>query len=124
MSDIQISPKLVVSDATAAIAFMVEVLDAGEGAVHRHDGVVQHATVHLGGCTLSLKDADEHDPAPTPGAIVEVVCDEPDAVAETALAHGARVVFPVGDQAYGARAGRVVDPWGTQWLVTTPVRDA
>jgi len=124
MIDIQVSPKLVVSDATAAIAFMADALGATEGPVHRHAGSVQHATVHLGGCTLSLKDADEHDPAPTPGAIVEIVCDDPDAIAERAVAHGAEVVFPVDDQFYGARAGRVVDPWGTQWLVTTPVKDA
>lgn len=124
MNDIQVAPKLVVSDATAAIAFMVDALGATEGQVPRDGGSVQHATVHLGGCTLSLKDADEHDPAPTPGAIVEIVCADPDTVAERAVAHGAEVVFPVDDQFYGARAGRVVDPWGTQWLITTPVRDA
>lgn len=124
MNDIQVSPKLVVDDATAAIAFMVEALGATEGPVHRHGGTVQHATVHLGGRTLSLKDADEHDPVPTPGAIIEVVCADPDTVAERAVAHGAEVVFPVDDQFYGARAGRLVDPWGTQWLVTTPVAPA
>ncbi|NYF98837.1 VOC family protein [Janibacter cremeus] len=121
MNDIQVSPKLVVRDATAAIAFMVDVLDATEGPVHRHAGTVQHATVHVAGRALSLKDADEHDPVPSPGAIIEVVCADPDAVAERALAQGADVVFPVDDQPYGARAGRLVDPWGTQWLVTTPV---
>lgn len=121
MNDIQVSPKLVVSDAPAAIAFMVEVLGATAGPVFRHGGAVQHATVHLGGRPFSLKDADEHDPAPTPGAIVEVTCTDPDAVAERASAHGAEVVFPVADQPYGPRAGRLVDPWGTQWLVTTPV---
>ncbi len=121
MNDIQVSPKLVVSDATAAIAFMVEVLGAVEGPIHRRRGSVQHATVHLGGRALSLKDADEHDPAPTPGAIVEVTCADPDAVAGRAVAHGAEEVFPVADQSYGSRAGRLVDPWGTQWLVQTPV---
>lgn len=121
MNDIQVSPKLVVSDAAAAIAFMVDVLGATEGPVYRHGGSVQHATVHLGGRAFSLKDADAHDPVPTPGAIVEVVCGDPDTVAERAVARGAEVVFPVADQSYGPRAGRLVDPWGTQWLVTTPV---
>lgn len=121
MNDIQVSPKLVVSDATAAIAFMVDALGATEGPVHRHGGSVQHATVHLGGRAFSLKDADEYDPAPTPGAIVEIICADPDSIAGRAIAHGAEVVIAVDDQPYGARAGRLVDPWGTQWLVTTPV---
>lgn len=120
-NDMQISPKLVVGNATAAIAFMVEVVGATEGPVFRQRGSVQHATVHLGGRAFSLKDADEHDPAPTPGAIIEVTCADPDAVAERAIARGAEVVFPVADQPYGPRAGRLVDPWGTQWLLSTPV---
>lgn len=121
MNDIQVSPKLVVSDATAAIAFMVEVVGATAGQVFSHGGSVQHATVHLGGRAFSVKDADEHDPMPTPGAIIEVTCANPDVVADLALAYGAEVVFPVADQFYGPRAGRLVDPWGTQWLVTTPM---
>ena len=123
MDDIQISPKLVVSDATAAVTFMVDVLDARRGSVHRSGGIVQHASVTVAGRPFSLKDADAHDPVPTPGAIVEVTCASPDSLAQRAIAHGATVLIPVSDQPYGARAGRLVDPWGTQWLLTTPVRD-
>lgn len=120
-TDTHFAPKLVVSDASAAIDFMVEVFGATEGAIYRSDGTVQHASVDLAGRELSLKDADEHDPVQTPGAIIEVTCTDPDSVAERAIARGAEVAFPVDDQFYGARAGRVVDPWGTQWLISTPV---
>ncbi|MDQ6725659.1 MAG: hypothetical protein M3066_05785 [Actinomycetota bacterium] len=30
---------------------------------------------------------------------------------------GAEVLFPVSDQHYGERAGRLRDPWGHQWMV-------
>ena len=37
------------------------------------------------------------------------------------VAAGGEVVFPVADQSYGARGGRVRDPFGVQWLLQTPV---
>jgi PhnB protein len=43
--------------------------------------------------------------------------DDPDAVAQRAVAAGATEMFPVADQAYGMRQGRVVDPFGHHWLV-------
>lgn len=120
MDDIEITPKLVVSDATAAITFMVDVLGATRGPVYRDERQVHHATAYVGGRALSLKDADEHDPAPSPGPIFEVTCADPDAVAARAVDHGATVLIPVDDRFYGSRAGRLLDPWGTQWLIQTP----
>jgi PhnB protein len=43
--------------------------------------------------------------------------DDPDAAAERAVAAGATVMFPVEDQPYGLRQGRVVDPFGHHWLI-------
>lgn len=43
--------------------------------------------------------------------------DDADAAAATAVAAGARVMFPVEDQPYGLRQGRVVDPFGHHWLI-------
>lgn len=43
--------------------------------------------------------------------------DDPDAVAERAVAAGATLLFPVADQDYGMRQGRVVDPFGHHWLI-------
>ena len=82
---------------------------------------VVHADLVVHGTHLSLKDADDTDPVPQPGAILEVVLDDPDAVEAALLAGGGTSVFPVDDQPYGARAGRVRDPFGVQWLLTTPV---
>ncbi len=48
---------------------------------------------------------------------LNLVVDDPDAVAKRAVEAGATVVFPVSDQPYGMRQGRVVDPYGHHWLI-------
>jgi PhnB protein len=34
---------------------------------------------------------------------------------------GAVVVFPLADQFYGERSGRVADPFGNQWMLTARI---
>ena len=48
---------------------------------------------------------------------VSLHVDDPDAAAARAVAAGATEMFPVADQPYGWRQGRVVDPFGHHWLV-------
>jgi uncharacterized glyoxalase superfamily protein PhnB len=79
----------------------------------------------LFGVRVSLKDGDDTDPAPgdsgKAGVIMEVTTDDPDSVADRAVAAGGTLVFPVEDREYGARAGRVRDPLGHEWIVSSPV---
>lgn len=46
---------------------------------------------------------------------------DPDAVAQRAIDAGAELIFPVEDQPYGLRQGRVQDPFGHHWLLTRPL---
>jgi PhnB protein len=48
---------------------------------------------------------------------VSLIVDDPDTVAQRAVTAGARVVFPIADQSYGMRQGRVEDPYGHHWLI-------
>jgi PhnB protein len=48
---------------------------------------------------------------------LSLIVDDPDAAADRAIGAGARLVFPVADQPYGMRQGRVADPFGHHWLV-------
>ena len=52
-----------------------------------------------------------------------LIVDEPDVVARRAVAAGAREVYPVEDQPYGWRLGRVVDPFGHHWEIGRPLHD-
>ena len=46
-----------------------------------------------------------------------------DAVAARALKLGARIVFPIADQFYGYRQGRIEDPFGHLWILSKRLRD-
>ena len=48
---------------------------------------------------------------------LNLVVDDPDAVARRAISAGATEVFPVADQPHGMRQGRVQDPYCHHWLI-------
>jgi len=50
-----------------------------------------------------------------------LIVDDPDAFARQAVALGAQEVYPVEDQSYGWRLGRVVDPFGHHWEIGRPL---
>ncbi len=50
-----------------------------------------------------------------------MVVDNPDAAFDRAVAAGAKVVWPVADQSYGWRIGRIVDPFGHHWEIGKPL---
>ena len=49
-----------------------------------------------------------------------MVVEDPDAVFGRAVAAGAKVVWPVGEE-HGWRVGRVVDPFGHHWEIGKPL---
>ena len=53
---------------------------------------------------------------------MNLIVADPDAFAARAVAAGAKIVFPVGDQPYGMRQGRIADPEGHHWLIGKPLR--
>lgn len=122
MSDFTVTPKLVVDGADAAIDFYRRALGAEPGVRFAGPGGrVVYAEFRLGGGTLSIKDADEHDPAA--GALFTLEVADPDAVGAALEQAGATVVFPIGDQPYGMRQGRLRDPFGIQWIVSRQTED-
>ena len=46
-----------------------------------------------------------------------LVVSDPDAVAKQAVAAGAKEIYPVADQDYGYRLGRIKDPFGHHWEI-------
>jgi PhnB protein len=48
---------------------------------------------------------------------LSLVVEDPDLVWKRALAAGGTVVFPLADQPYGMRQGRIADPAGHHWLI-------
>ena len=89
--------------------------------------MIVHAMLRIGGAAIAVKDADTGDPAPTSlgGSPVIMALDVPDAdaVAEAMLRGGATVVYPVADQHYGQRGGRLADPFGHLWMISQTIED-
>ena len=52
-----------------------------------------------------------------------MIVKDPDAAFERAVIAGANVVWPVSNQPYGWRVGRIVDPFGHHWEIGKPLFD-
>ncbi|MGD9657627.1 MAG: VOC family protein, partial [Methylocystis sp.] len=52
-----------------------------------------------------------------------LMVNDVDAVFAQAVAAGATVKLPVADMFWGARYGKLLDPFGHEWAVATHVRD-
>jgi uncharacterized glyoxalase superfamily protein PhnB len=120
-------PVLTYRDARAAIAFLVEAFGFEERAAYASDddpGVVQHAELRWprgGGVMFGTAGKDDSPFGKrTPGNdAVYVVCDDPDALFERAIAAGAEVVRGLTDEDYGSRGFTVRDPEGNLWTFGT-----
>ena len=73
---------------------------------------------------LSVGEAEFFSPESLGGGSVRMVMtvEDPDAAFERAVAAGATVVWPVGNQ-YGWRLGRIVDPFGHHWEIGKELSD-
>ena len=52
---------------------------------------------------------------------IGLMVNDPDALADMAVAAGAKVVYPVADQSYGYRLGHFIDPFGHHWEIGKPL---
>jgi PhnB protein len=122
-----IAPLLTVSDAEAAADFYKLAFRATE--VARHDAGEQRIVVEMeiDGAPFVIVDenpaAFNLSPQSLNGTSVRIslVVDDPDAVFERALNSGGKELFPMADQPYGLRQGRVEDPFGHHWMVSKPL---
>ena len=129
-----ISPYLTVRGGLEAIAFYKKAFGAVRTMLMMADDKkrVMHATLTIGGGTLMLSDTfDEYaemsgtkPPTEAGGASVTVHVEVPDAdkVWNKAVKAGATVVMPLADQFWGARYGKLADPFGHSWSIGGPVK--
>ena len=123
-----VTPRLVVRGAARAIDFYQNAFAAEEVGERftGPDGEVIHAEIRIGDSVVML--SDEHDngaPAMSPQsvegrvtAIMATYWRDVDAAWERAVAAGAEVIYPLEDQFYGERGGRLRDPFGQQWMLS------
>jgi len=123
-----LTPMLTVRDAAKAIEFYQRAFVATEAAppVRSPTGQIV-AQLAIDGQRFFVVDENAAAYNLSPQALngtsvrLNLVVADPDAVAARAVAAGARVVFPIADQPYGMRQGRVSDPFGHHWLIGRPL---
>jgi PhnB protein len=124
--DDQFIPHLIVSDGPAALKFYQEVFGAEEGDnMMAPDGKrLMHGEIVLDGHKFFLSDEFSEAeggsckmPQTLGGTCVRITLqvDDADALVERAVARGAQVLMPVADMFWGARYGKIRDPFGHEW---------
>jgi len=120
-------PILSYRHARAAIAFLAEAFGFEERAVYAREdnpSVIEHAEMRwpLGGGIMFGTAGKDDSPfgQRVPGNdSVYVVCEDPDALFDRAVAAGAQVVRDLKDEDYGSRGFTVRDPEGNLWSFGT-----
>lgn len=115
----KVTPRMVVADVTAAVAFLQAAFD-GEGEVSPG----RPAEIRIGDSLVMVSGAGERDPFP---AFLYIYVDDADAVYQRALSAGAFSLETPIDTPYGDRRAMVRDAFGNVFQVAHrlgPVRHA
>jgi PhnB protein len=121
-----ISPMLSVRNGAKAIEFYKAAFGAAE-LFHVGDENAVVARLSVGGAEFWVADESPENlnfsPESVGGGTVRLVLvvDDPDAAFARAVEAGAKEVWPVTDQPYGWRVGRIVDPFGHHWEIGKPI---
>jgi len=90
---------------------------------------VAHAALTIGGAMIMLEAEwpGFASRAPKPDAsspvVIYVYVGDVDAVIDRAAAAGAKILLPVKDQFWGDRTGRIIDPSGHVWTISTRIEE-
>lgn len=107
-----VTPRMVVSDTTAAVEFLRAAFDTtGEAPAGRH------AEVHIGDSLVMVSSAGERELFP---AFLYIYVDDTDRAYQRALAAGATSLEAPFDTPYGDRRAMVRDPFGNQFQIANP----
>jgi PhnB protein len=122
-----IIPTLSLRNGAAAVEFYKKAFGAVElMRMDGEDGSVV-AEMSIGSAHFFLADespADGNSSPETLGGIsvrMGLMVTDPDAVTDSAVAAGAKLVYPVADQDYGYRLGRIIDPFGHHWEIAKKI---
>ncbi len=121
-------PTLSVRNGLAAIEFYKNAFGAIERMRHvSPDGAVV-AEFAIGECRFIIADEapeyGNYSPETLGGTTIRMGLEviDPDQVAKQAIAAGAKEIYPVADQKYGYRIGRIEDPFGHHWEIFKPLK--
>lgn len=113
-----VTPNIIVDDAAGAIAFLKRAFGVTERyRLTMSSGKIAHCELGLGNSVVNLGESMEGWPAH--GLVAQIYVENSDELFEQAVAAGASVIMPMTDMFFGAREGRVGDPFGNVWTIST-----
>lgn len=127
---VAVTPHLFVRNTEEATSFYVEAFGAAE--LFRNtfpDGTIGFVELALGNGRVLLSEEMPSMNAFAPPSVggssvmLMIEVDDVDALAERAVAAGAKVDLPVEEQFWGERYGVLVDPFGHRWALSTVRED-
>lgn len=127
-----VTPRLVVRDGAAAIDFYCRAFGAEElgDRFAGPNAELIHAEIRIGDSVVMITEDGADGPVRSPerlGGMVSCVMslywENVDAAWEQAVGAGAEVIYPLDDQFYGERGGRLRDPFGQQWMMSQHIED-
>ena len=130
----QFIPHLIVSDGPRAMEFYKTVFAGEEGdSMMAPDGKrLLHGEIVIDGHKLFVSDQFSEaeggtckSPATLGGTCVRITLevDNADEISERAVSAGARILMPVQDMFWGARYGKIVDPFGHEWGINQQMQE-
>ena len=130
----QFIPHLIVSDGMAALEFYRDVFDGefGDNMMVPGGDKLIHGEIVLDGHKLFVSDwfapsdgGSLSSPERLGGTCTRITLNvaDADALVERAVARGATVLMPVQDMFWGARYGKITDPFGHEWGINQQLEE-
>lgn len=126
-----LTPYLSVNDGKAAVEFYSKAFGAKErpGRMSDANGKIMHTEIKIGDSHFMLADESPEWGNLCPKTLGKttvqfmIYVKDSDAMMAKAVAAGGTMVKPVELQFYGDRSGRLEDPFGYTWFISTHVED-
>ena len=125
-----VTPYLCIDGAADAIEFYKKAFGAKElFRMPGPDGKVGHAELQIGDSRVMLADENSEMDFKSPKSLGDtpvtlmIYVEDVDRMFQQAIGAGTRILSPVKDQFYGDRSGKLEDPFGHKWILSTHVED-
>ena len=121
-----VTPYLTIRNASEAIKFYIRAFGATElERMEDPSGAIANAIIEIGDSKLLIRDETSDTPGPESLAgtsvMIHLYVEDVDKIAEQAVSAGAEVLIPIAEQFYGDRSGRLADPYGHVWIISTRI---